>query len=190
MKRPRVDVNLEAGPELGAPIQMCDALSRNTPKLSDGAEILLANCLAASGSRCALPGVSMREKTCAMQRLGNAEAGLSKRSDCIIEDDESCLIGLIQHGERAGTLSPLRAASCLPACSSMSTTSACTSIASAIASLSPRSSCAKVRLPLGLRTRRLSKRKKDELDLIRLGEAYPVLRALYPDELLRQFKAT
>jgi hypothetical protein len=25
---------------------MCDALSRNTPKLSDGAEILLANCLA------------------------------------------------------------------------------------------------------------------------------------------------
>jgi transposase len=32
--------------ELAAPIQMCDALSRNTPKLSDGAEILLANCLA------------------------------------------------------------------------------------------------------------------------------------------------
>jgi transposase len=32
--------------ELGRPIQMCDALSRNTPKLSDGAEILLANCLA------------------------------------------------------------------------------------------------------------------------------------------------
>jgi hypothetical protein len=32
--------------ELDAPIQMCDALSRNTPKLSDGAEILLANCLA------------------------------------------------------------------------------------------------------------------------------------------------
>ena len=31
---------------LAAPIQMCDALSRNTPKLSDGAEILLANCLA------------------------------------------------------------------------------------------------------------------------------------------------
>jgi transposase len=32
--------------EFGRPIQMCDALSRNTPKLSDGAEILLANCLA------------------------------------------------------------------------------------------------------------------------------------------------
>jgi len=32
--------------ELAAPIQMCDALSRNTPKLSDGAEILLANCMA------------------------------------------------------------------------------------------------------------------------------------------------
>jgi transposase len=32
--------------ELGAPLQMCDALSRNTPKLSDGVEILLANCLA------------------------------------------------------------------------------------------------------------------------------------------------
>lgn len=32
--------------DLAPPIQMCDALSRNTPKLSDGAEILLANCLA------------------------------------------------------------------------------------------------------------------------------------------------
>ena len=32
--------------DLATPIQMCDALSRNTPKLSDGAEILLANCLA------------------------------------------------------------------------------------------------------------------------------------------------
>jgi len=31
---------------LAPPLQMCDALSRNTPKLSDGAEILLANCLA------------------------------------------------------------------------------------------------------------------------------------------------
>ena len=29
-----------------APIQMCDALSRNVPKLSEGAEALLANCLA------------------------------------------------------------------------------------------------------------------------------------------------
>jgi transposase len=32
--------------DLARPLQMCDALSRNTPKLSDGAEILLANCLA------------------------------------------------------------------------------------------------------------------------------------------------
>jgi hypothetical protein len=31
--------------------------------------------------------------------------------------------------------------------------------------------------------RRLSKRKKDELDLIRLAEAYPELKALYPREL-------
>jgi transposase len=30
----------------GTPIQMCDALSRNQPKLSPGAELLLANCLA------------------------------------------------------------------------------------------------------------------------------------------------
>ena len=30
----------------GTPIQMCDALSRNAPKLSPGAELLLANCLA------------------------------------------------------------------------------------------------------------------------------------------------
>jgi hypothetical protein len=34
--------------------------------------------------------------------------------------------------------------------------------------------------------RRLSKRKKDELDLIRLGEAYPELRSLYPRELTDQ----
>ncbi len=31
---------------LASPLQMCDALSRNTPKLSNGVEILLANCLA------------------------------------------------------------------------------------------------------------------------------------------------
>src|SRR5258708_32523802 len=36
--------------DLARPLQMCDALSRNTPKLTDGAEILLANCLA-HGSR-------------------------------------------------------------------------------------------------------------------------------------------
>ncbi len=34
--------------------------------------------------------------------------------------------------------------------------------------------------------RRLSKRKKDELDLIRLAEAYPELRSLYPGELQQQ----
>jgi hypothetical protein len=28
---------------LGSPIQMCDALSRNVPKLAEGVEILLAN---------------------------------------------------------------------------------------------------------------------------------------------------
>jgi transposase len=40
------DVLRHRAKQLGAPIQMWDALSRNTPKLSDGAEILLANCLA------------------------------------------------------------------------------------------------------------------------------------------------
>jgi hypothetical protein len=34
--------------------------------------------------------------------------------------------------------------------------------------------------------RRLSKRKKDELDLIRLAEAYPELKSLYPRELREQ----
>lgn len=34
--------------------------------------------------------------------------------------------------------------------------------------------------------RRLSKRKKDELDLIRLAEAYPELKSAYPDELREQ----
>ncbi len=34
--------------------------------------------------------------------------------------------------------------------------------------------------------RRLSKRKKDELDLIRLAESYPTLSSLYPSELREQ----
>jgi transposase len=40
------DVVKQRVPGLSAPIQMCDALSRNAPKLSPGVEILLANCLA------------------------------------------------------------------------------------------------------------------------------------------------
>jgi transposase len=40
------DVLERRAAELAAPIQMCDALSRNTPKLSGGVEILLAHCLA------------------------------------------------------------------------------------------------------------------------------------------------
>jgi hypothetical protein len=32
--------------DLARPLQMGDALSRNTPKLNAGAQILLANCLA------------------------------------------------------------------------------------------------------------------------------------------------
>jgi hypothetical protein len=36
--------------------------------------------------------------------------------------------------------------------------------------------------------RRLSKRKKDELDLIRLAETYPELKSLYPIELLQQLE--
>ena len=40
------DVMRHRAPGLSVPIQMCDALSRNTPKLSPGVEILLANCLA------------------------------------------------------------------------------------------------------------------------------------------------
>ena len=39
------DVLKQRAAELNAPIQMCDALSRNTPKLT-GVEILLGNCLA------------------------------------------------------------------------------------------------------------------------------------------------
>ena len=37
--------------------------------------------------------------------------------------------------------------------------------------------------------RRLTKKKKDELDLLRLAEAYPSLRTLYPPELQRQLDA-
>jgi hypothetical protein len=36
--------------------------------------------------------------------------------------------------------------------------------------------------------RRLRKRKKDELDLIRLAEAYPALKSLYPSELIEQIE--
>jgi hypothetical protein len=35
-------------------------------------------------------------------------------------------------------------------------------------------------------SRRLSKRKKDELDLIRLAEAFPELKSTYPQELQHQ----
>jgi hypothetical protein len=38
--------------------------------------------------------------------------------------------------------------------------------------------------------RPLSKRKKDELDLIRLGEAYPELKSLYPKELQEQLRGS
>jgi transposase len=40
------DVLKRRAPGLPVPVQMCDALSRNTPKLSAGAELLVANCLA------------------------------------------------------------------------------------------------------------------------------------------------
>jgi transposase len=40
------DVLKRRAAELPAPIQMCDALSRNVPKLAAGVEILLANCMA------------------------------------------------------------------------------------------------------------------------------------------------
>jgi transposase len=40
------DVLKQRGADLPSPIQMCDALSRNVPKLPPGVEILLANCMA------------------------------------------------------------------------------------------------------------------------------------------------
>ena len=40
------EVISQRAPDLGAPIQMCDAASRNVPKLSEGVEISVANCLA------------------------------------------------------------------------------------------------------------------------------------------------
>jgi transposase len=40
------DVLKQRAQESSAPIQMCDALSRNVPKLSAGVETLLANCIA------------------------------------------------------------------------------------------------------------------------------------------------
>jgi transposase len=40
------DVLKRRNAELPSPVQMCDALSRNVPRLPEGTEILLANCLA------------------------------------------------------------------------------------------------------------------------------------------------
>jgi transposase len=40
------DVLKHRAGEIQPPIQMCDALSRNTPKLTSGVQILLANCIA------------------------------------------------------------------------------------------------------------------------------------------------
>lgn len=40
------DVLKQRSRELPSPVQMCDALSRNVPRLAAGTEILLANCLA------------------------------------------------------------------------------------------------------------------------------------------------
>jgi transposase len=40
------DVLKQRTSEIRSPIQMCDALSRNTPKLTSGVQILLANCMA------------------------------------------------------------------------------------------------------------------------------------------------
>src|SRR5207302_1016457 len=40
------DVLKQRAAKLPSPIQMCDALSRNVPKLVGGVEILIANCLA------------------------------------------------------------------------------------------------------------------------------------------------
>lgn len=37
-------------------------------------------------------------------------------------------------------------------------------------------------------TRRLSKHKKDELDLVRIAESYPELRTLMPDEVVSQIQ--
>jgi transposase len=40
------DVLKQRAGEIRSPIQMCDALSRNAPKLTNGVQILLANCIA------------------------------------------------------------------------------------------------------------------------------------------------
>jgi transposase len=40
------DLLKQRAEQMSSPIQMCDALSRNTPKLTNGVKILLANCMA------------------------------------------------------------------------------------------------------------------------------------------------
>jgi transposase len=66
------DVLAHRATEMARPIQMCDALSRNTPKLTDGAEILLANCLA-HGRRQFVEVVANFPEPCryVLERLGD-----------------------------------------------------------------------------------------------------------------------
>ena len=56
--------------ELPAPIQMCDALSRNTPKL-EGVKTLLANCVA-HGRRQFVEAVDNFPSICSRSRRNSA----------------------------------------------------------------------------------------------------------------------
>jgi hypothetical protein len=85
-------------------------------------------------------------------RLRHPEAGLSQFSDHVIENNKSGLISFIKNGERARNLQP-SANRLLPTGLLINEHySACNSLARAIASLSPKSSCARMRLVFGLRT--------------------------------------
>jgi transposase len=83
---------------LSAPMLMCDALSRNEPKLGDGVEILLANCLA-HGRRHYVDLIGSFPKECryVLETLGKVyandstarERGLSKAERLALHQEHS-----------------------------------------------------------------------------------------------------
>lgn len=86
---------------LAAPMQMCDALSRNEPKLSKGVEILLANCLA-HGRRQFVDLVGSFPQECryVLETLGSVYANDAEARECGL----SRTARLIFHQEKSGPL--------------------------------------------------------------------------------------
>jgi transposase len=85
--------------ELPRPIQMCDALSRNVPRLPEGTEILLANCLA-HGRRQFVDVAENFPNECryVLEMLGQVYAHDAEARECGLTPDERLRL----HQDRSG----------------------------------------------------------------------------------------